>query len=88
MFMDEAKWYSLELPFLLTAYFECEYCHRPIEVHSRSDVLKTGKDWDDYTFDIRCACGWGHTAYSGSKAVYRNVVEWKSKVRSTHHSDT
>jgi hypothetical protein len=86
--MDEAKWYLLEFPFLFFAYFECEHCRRPIEMHSRSHVLKAEEDWNDYTFDIRCACGWGETVCPGSKAVYKNVVEWKSKVRSMHHNDT
>src|SRR6202140_3867026 len=45
-YMDEAKGYPLEFPFLFIAYFECEHCHRPIEMHSRSHVLKTEEDWD------------------------------------------
>lgn len=83
------EWTRLDPPFIICAYFECEHCHRPIHASARSEVLTREEDWDDYSFRVDCGvCGWGSTAYPGSKAVYRRVVEWTSKVRSIHRRNT
>ncbi len=79
--MPEEPWYYFKLPFLFCGYFECEHCHRPLQVNCQ---LQTEDEWQDRLFDIQCGCGWGKTNCSGQQIVDHSVVYWNKKIRSLH----